>query len=80
MAKQKDPIVHKDIIGNVIGLGDTVVSPNRTQLEIGIVEKIHPKMILIKLVGKRWTDRRYPHNLLVVNDPKVTLYMMKNSK
>lgn len=70
-------ISHKDIIGNPIKLGDTVVSPNRTQLEIGIVEKITAKMVLVKPVGKRWSDRRYPSNLLVVNDPKVTLYMLK---
>ena len=77
--------IHKDIIGNVIKVGDTVVSPSGRELEIGVVEKIHNKTIDVKLVKQtswRWPtiDRRYPNNLLIVNDPKITLYILKNSK
>ncbi len=73
---------HKDIIGNLIKVGDTVVSPNGTRLYVGVVEKINPKMINVKLVATSWrgTERRYPQELLVVNDPKVTLYLIQNSK
>lgn len=77
-----EPIIHKDIIGNEIKLGDTIVSPNGTELYLGSVIKINPKMIKVKLFvksGKRSYTReelRYPYNLLVVDDPKIMLYLI----
>ena len=73
-------ILHKDILGNVIKIGDTVVFPSRNELHIAIVKKLNPKMVNVVAVGRYWPDRKYPTDLLVVDDPKITLYMMKNSK
>jgi hypothetical protein len=73
-------IIHKDILGNNIKVGDTVVYPAHNSLKLAIVKKVNPKMINVVAVGKSWTDRKYPSDLLVVDDPKVTLYIMKNIK
>lgn len=75
-----DPVVHKDILGNDISMGDTVVYPSHNSLRIAIVKKINPKMINVVGVNRSWPDRKYPTDLLVVNDPKITLYMLKNTK
>jgi hypothetical protein len=78
--KMPAPVVHKDILGNEIKLGDTVVYPSHNALKIAFVKKINPKMINVIGVGRSWVDRKYPTDLLVVNDPKITLYLLKNSK
>lgn len=75
-----DEVSHKDILGNVIKVGDTVVYPNHNSLRIAVVKKINPKMINVVAVGHTWPDRKYPTDSLVVEDPKITLYMLKNSK
>lgn len=78
----KQPVVieHKDILGNLIREGDTVVYPSHNALRVALVKKINPKMINVVAVGRSWPDRKYPTDLLVVNDPKITLYMLQNSK
>jgi hypothetical protein len=75
-----DEIIHKDILGNLIKVGDTVVYPSHNALRIAIVKKINPKMINVLAVGNTWADRKYPNDLLVVDDPKITLYMLKHNK
>ena len=76
----KEIPVHKDILGNIVAVGDTVVYPDRNALSIAVVEKLNPKMINVTAIGRTYPDRKYPSDLLVVNDPKITLYMLKNSK
>lgn len=73
-------IIHKDILGNEIKLGDTVVYPSHNSLRIAVVKKINPKMINVVAVGRSWPDRKYSSDLLVVDDPKITLYMLKHQK
>lgn len=75
-----DDVLHKDILGNEISMGDTVVYPYHNSLKIAVVKKINPKMINVVAVGRSWPDRKYPTDLLVVNDPKITMYMLKNTK
>jgi hypothetical protein len=45
-----------------------------------MVKKINPKMINVVAVGRTYVDRKYPTDLLVVDDPKITLYILKNIK
>ena len=76
-------VVHKDILGNVLKLGDSVVYPNHNRMKIGTVKKLTPKMVNVKEIGRSRTenpDRKYPQELLVVDDPKLTMYILKNSK
>jgi hypothetical protein len=76
----KPVVEHKDILGNPICEGDTVVFPSHNSLRVALVKKINPKMINVVAVGRSWQDRKYPSDLLVVNDPRITLYMLQNSK
>ena len=73
-------ILHRDILGNNIKVGDTVVYPNQNNLKIATVKKINPKMISVVAIGSSWLVRKYPADLLVVDDPKITLYMLKHNK
>lgn len=73
-------ISHKDILGNIIKAGDTVVYPSHNALRIAVVKKLNPKMVNVVAVGHSWPDRKYPNDLLVVDDPKITLYMLRNTK
>jgi hypothetical protein len=72
-------IDHKDILGNTIKVDDTVVYPVFNKLKIAVVKKINPKMINVVAVGRTYSDRKYPSDLLVINDPKITLYMLKHN-
>jgi len=76
-------VVHKDILGNMLKLGDSVVYPDHNRMKIGTVKKLTPKMVNVKEIGRHWSenpDRKYPQELLVVDDPKLTMYILKNSK
>ena len=73
-------ILHRDILGNNIKVGDTVVYPNQNNLKIATVKKINHKMISVVAIGSSWLVRKYPADLLVVDDPKITLYMLKHNK
>lgn len=72
--------IHKDILGNTIKVDDTVVYPSHNSLKIATVKKINPKMINVVAVGRRNPDRKYPSDLLVVDDPKITMYMLTHGK
>lgn len=37
-------------------------------------------MVMVQAVGKSYTDRKYPNEVLVVDDPKITMYILKNSR
>jgi len=75
---------HKDILGNKVSVEDTVVVPDgRRRLEVAIVKRISPKMVTVDVIGRngRTSEKMlYPEDVLVVNDPKVTMYMIKNQK
>jgi hypothetical protein len=75
-----ETVLHKDILGNPIKIDDTVVYPSHNSLRIATVKKINPKMINVVAVGRTWADRKYPSDLLVVDDPKITMYMLKHGK
>lgn len=77
-----EEINHKDILGNTISVEDTVVVPTgRRDLKIGVVKKLSPKMITVTTIGRNGrtgSKLLYPGDVLVVNDPKVTMYMLKH--
>ena len=76
----KEIPAHKDILGTTIQVGDVVAYPDHNSMRIGSITKLNPKMVNVKAVQKSYNDRKYPHELLVVNDPKITMYMLKNAK
>lgn len=71
---------HKDILGNTIKVGDIVAYPSHNSMKIGTVKKLNPKMINITAIGRKYTDRKYSSEVLTVDDPKITLYVLKHSK
>lgn len=72
--------MHKDILGNEIAESTVVAYPLGNKLKIGVVKKCTPKMLSIIPVGKQYWDRKYPQEVLVVNDSKISFYILKNSK
>lgn len=72
--------MHKDILGNNIKEGDSVVYPHHNSMKVGTVKKNSPKMVMVQAIGRTYTDRKYPNELLVVDDPKITMYILKNTK
>jgi hypothetical protein len=76
----KEIPTHKDILGNVIKVDDVVVYPSHNNLHIAIVKKINPKMINVVRTNRFVPDRKYPTDLLVVDDPKLSLYMLQHTK
>lgn len=72
-------IKHNDILNNPVNTGDIVVYPNRNRMSIGVVKKLNPKMINITPIGNSWIDRKYSSEVLVVDDPKISMYILKNS-
>lgn len=77
-------IVAKDKLDQLLKVGDCVVWPKNNKLEIGCIVKIHPKMIKVKKFEpkKRWdpvTWNKYPVDLVKLEGPMVSLYILKKS-
>ena len=79
MTKTSD-ITHKDILGNTIEVDDIVAYPSHNRMKIGVVQKLNPKMINVTAIGRKCVDRKYPSELLTVDDPKITMYVLRHSK
>jgi hypothetical protein len=80
----KAEIVHKDKLGRVLAIGDAVCYPDRNSLELGTVKKLNAKMITVWEVGygnSSWYtgSRKYPRDLIKVEGPEVTIYLLKKS-
>ena len=74
-------IEHRDKLGRVLNIGDAVCYPDRNCLEFGTVRKINPKMITVWEMGNhsKWYtgSRKYPQDLVKVEGPAVTMYLLK---
>lgn len=82
LKKPKEPIIHKDKFGRVIEVGNCVVYPVSNSMIIGMVRKLNPKMIgVTKLGSSGWyaEKNKYPDDVVVVDGPEVTAYILKNS-
>ena len=72
--------MHKDILGNDIVEGDVIAYPLHNRLKIGTVHKCTPKMVTVIPAGKQYWDKKYPHEIIKINDSKVSLFFIKNTK
>jgi hypothetical protein len=71
---------HLDLLGNSIKLNDCVAFPYMNDLKVGIVIKLNPKMIQLKLVGTKHAYgkyNKYPTDIVVLNSQDVTMYLLK---
>ena len=80
----KQDIEHRDRLGRLLKLGDCVAYPSHNSLDIGTVKKLNPKMIKVVKVGAKgkWDLRgsnKYPNDLVLLDGPEVTMYLIKNS-
>lgn len=75
----KEPIIHTDILGRELLLGDCVAySAGSRSLRLGLVDKLHPKMIRVKTKGS--TSNQYPKETIKVDGPDVTMYILRGFK
>ena len=74
--------VHDDLLGQPLSIGDCVVFSINSGVSLGIVIKLHPKMVSIKRVDPKWSwsMNKYPNTLVKVQGAEVTMYLLKNSK
>ena len=84
MAVPNEP-QHQDLLGRALSVGDCVVYPQANALHIGTVIKLTPKMVKVKKVKvspSRWYTgeaNKYPSDLVKVEGPEVTMFLLKNS-
>ena len=78
---KKEKIVHKhpDKLGRNLEMGDCVVYPSNNTMMIGTVIKFTPKMITVKNIGWRSETRKYSSDVIKIEGPEVTMYLIRNS-
>jgi hypothetical protein len=79
MAEKEQP-GHKDRLGRLLKIGDCVVYPSHNSLSVGTVKKLNPKMIKVVPVGTKHRSsgsNKYPQDIVVVDGPEVTMYLLK---
>jgi hypothetical protein len=76
---------HKDILGRDLTEECTVIVPDGNRsLKIGVVKKLHPKMVTVQVIQpgsfRGYSEKMiYPGDLLVTDDSRITMYMLKHS-
>lgn len=77
---------HQDLFGKLLAVGDCVVYPQTNSLYVGTVVKLNPKMVKVKNIKtspSRWYSgetNKYPIDLVKVDGPEVTMFLLKNSR
>ena len=78
--EEKTEIQHKDKLGRKLALGDFVVYPRRNSLSIGKITKMNPKMPRVADVkDSRREHNIYPNDMVLLDGPDVTFYILKHS-
>lgn len=70
---------HKDKLGRILVPGDCVVYPQQNSLGIGTVKKLNPKMVKVCKIGSKWEQNKYPEDIVKVDGPEVSMYLLLNS-
>jgi hypothetical protein len=80
-----EEIKHKDLFDRVLSVGSAVVFPIHNSMKLGMVSKINPKMVRVTTVpmpghyNKSNGYLKYSKELVIVDGPEVTMYILKNS-
>jgi hypothetical protein len=81
MSVTRKVIEHHDIFGRLLQVGDPVAAPYwNTNLDIFSVVKLTPKMVRLRRIGSKVEKTAYPVDVVKVDGPNVTLYILKNSR
>jgi hypothetical protein len=70
---------HRDKLGRLLKIGDFVAFPDRNTLEFGVIKKLNPKMIGVGRLKSKWSQNKYPQDLVVLDGPEVSIYLLKSS-
>ena len=68
---------HRDMLGRLITTDSCVAFPDGNHLKIGKVNKLNPKMVRIRGAKTRYDCNKYPQDVVIVDGPEVTMYLMK---
>lgn len=83
MTTAKEEPKHPDKLGRELNMGDCVVYPQSNSMVIGTVIKFTPKMITVKTINsggwREWETRKYSSDVIKIDGPEVTMYLIKNS-
>jgi hypothetical protein len=74
----KDNHEHKDILGNILNVGDIVAFSSHNSLAMGIIDKLNPKMIGLKRVNSKWRQNKYPLDCIKVDEGQGLVYILKH--
>ena len=69
---------HNDILGRPLAVGDCVACSVNHGIKIAQVIKLTPKMVKVKQLGKPWKYNKYAHDLIKVEGPEVSFYLLKS--
>ena len=74
--------VHLDRLGRELILGDSVCYCDQNSLQVGIVNKLNPKMVGLSTVTtrSRRNVNKYPFDVVRVSGDDVTMFLLKYSK
>ena len=78
----KEKTVHLDKLGKELKVGDCVAYPSHNTLYIGVIKKIHNKMVGVsKLPAGKWggESNRYPLDMVLLEGADVTMYVLKHT-
>ena len=75
----KPPVEHRDRLGRLLKVGDCVAFPSSNSLSIGTIKKLHPKLVGVTPIKWRGMSNKYPSDLVLLEGPEVTMYLLKNS-
>lgn len=70
---------HKDRIDRPLNVGDCVAYSNGGHMSIGIIDKLNNKMVRVRPLRSKSTYHRYPFDVVLLQGPEVTIYLLKNS-
>jgi hypothetical protein len=70
---------HKDKLGRLLKVGDFVAFPDRNSLEVGVVKKLNPKMIGVGRIKSKYSQNKYPEDIVRLDGPEVSMYLLKSS-
>ena len=80
--KPKPEINHTDVFGKPLQVGTAVAFANSNALAIGQIVKVNPKMLRVAAFTSssyKPTYLKYPSDMIVVDGPAVTMYLLKKS-
>ena len=73
----KDPIVHYDMLGEEIAVGNYAASFDSNSLKLFVIDKLNPKMVTVRRRNTTRTSLRYPHDLIILKNEQVMLKLLK---